>query len=172
MGSFSHTTVSGCLPSSSEVAGDVSEKSPYLMSVLSVLSEPFVLAGFALTLDLTLESLLTLEPDITPALLSARIALPLPDSPSLTLLTSFLGTLRKATCVPLSVCSRLTSLPTHTRSGTTSCIRRQSQRADLGQALSLTIETPISSAILSSFLCNSVDEPSKLSLSPMNLMMA
>src|SRR5215213_9166751 len=89
MGSFSHTSVSSCLPSSSEVAGDISEKSPYLISVLSVLSEPFVLAGFALTLDLTLESLLTLEPDITPTLLSARIALPLPDSPSLTLLTSF-----------------------------------------------------------------------------------
>jgi hypothetical protein len=91
---------------------------------------------------------------------------------SLASLASSVGTLRKAMVVPASSRSRLASMPKPTRSGTTSCIRHYSQRADLGQALSRTIETPISSAMLSRFLCNAVDEPSKLSRSSMNLMMA
>src|SRR5215203_6843803 len=162
MGSFSHDDFElACKSSSAPSAACVSEKSPYLMSVLSVLSEPFVLAGFALTLDLTLES----------ALLSAVFPLPSPDSSFLTLLTSFLGTLRKAMSVPLSLCSRLASIPAVASSGNTSLMRLHSHRADLGHALSRAMDMPISSATLSSFLCSSDDVPTYSSFSCINLMM-
>jgi len=47
-----------------------------------------------------------------------------------------------------------------TSSGTTSCIRLHSHRADFGHALSLAKDTPMSSATASSFLWSSVEVPS------------
>jgi hypothetical protein len=75
----------------SSVTSMVSEKSPFLMSVLSVMSEPAWLAEFGLTLALTLEPSLTLESDISPSLMSAVFGLSSRGSSCLTLLTSFLG---------------------------------------------------------------------------------
>ena len=95
------------------------------MSVLSVTSEPAWLAVYRLTSTLTLESSVTLEPDNRPSLMSESLALSSLDSSSLTILTSFLGAFRKAMDVPLSVCSRVASIPAATSSGSTSLIRRQ-----------------------------------------------
>ena len=152
--------------------GSFSQEPPDLLPVLSVMPESAVSAGFRLASALALDVYLALDLASSGSVLPAAYGLPIRLWCWLASLASSVETLRKAMVVPASSRSRLASMPTPTRSGTTSCMRRHSQRADLGQALSRTIETPISSAMLSSFLCNSVDEPRKHSRSSMNLMMA
>src|SRR5215212_9656465 len=112
--------------------GSFCQGSPFLLSVLSVPSDPAWLKAFGLTLALTLEPSLTLEPDNRSSLTSALCTLSSPASPSLTLLTSSLGILHKAMVVPLSVCSRLASMPAATSEGSTSLMRRHSHLALLG----------------------------------------
>src|SRR5829696_8823510 len=115
--------------------GSFSQEVPNLLPVLSVLPESAVSAGFRLALALALDVFLALalasSGSVSPAVsgLSTRLWSRLAS------LASFVGTLRKAMVVPASSRSRLASMPTPTRSGTTSCMRRHSQRADLGQAL-------------------------------------
>src|ERR687890_581252 len=126
--------------------GSLSQEVPNLLPVLSVMSESAVSAGFRLASALALDLFLALDLASSGSVLPAVYGLSIRLWCWLASLASFVGTLRKAMVVPASSRSRLASMPTPTRSGTTSCIRRQSQRADLGQALSRITETPMSSA--------------------------
>src|SRR5215217_9359493 len=124
--------------------GSLSQEVPNLLPVLpvlSVLSESAVSAKFRLASALALDVFLALALASSGSVLPAVYGLSTRLWSRLASLASFVGTLRKAMVVPASSRSRLASMPTPTRSGTTPCIRRHSQRADLGHALSRTIET-------------------------------
>src|SRR5215211_3547502 len=123
--------------------GSLSQEVPNLLPVLSVLSESAVSAKFRLASALALDECLALDLASSGSVLPAAYGLSIRLWSRLAPLASFVGTLRKAIVVPASSRSRLASMPT--RSGTTSCMRRHSQRADLGQALSRITETPMSS---------------------------
>src|SRR5829696_6448202 len=118
--------------------GSFCQESPLLMPVLPVLPEPSVLAEVGLALELALAS----------SLLPAALPLLTLVSPCLALLALVWGTLRKTMSVPLSGRSRLASMPTAAKTGSTSFIRFQSHREDLGHALSR--QTPSFSATGSS----------------------
>src|SRR5829696_418358 len=110
--------------------GSLSQEVPNLLPVLSVLSESAVSVKFRLASVLALGACLALDlassGSVLPAVygLSKRLLL------WLELLASCVGNLRRAMVVPASSRSRLASMPTPTRSGTISCIRRHSHRAD------------------------------------------
>src|SRR5215217_6083748 len=113
--------------------GSLSQEVPNLLPVLSVMPESAVSAEFRLASALALGACLALDLASLGSVLPAASGLSTRFLSWLASLASFVGTLRKAMVVPASSRSRLASMPTPTRSGTTSCIRRQSQRADLGQ---------------------------------------
>src|SRR5829696_9905736 len=116
--------------------GSLSQEVPNLLPVLSVLSESAVSAKFRLASALALDECLALDLASSGSVLPAAYGLSIRLWSRLAPLASFVGTPRKAIVVPASSRSRLASMPTPRRSGTTSCMRRHSQRADLGQALS------------------------------------
>src|SRR5829696_3261550 len=119
--------------------GSLSQEVLNLLPVLSVTPESAVSAKFRLASALALDECLTLDLASLGAVLPAASGLSTGFLSWLTSLAPFVGALRKAMVVPASSRSRPASMPTLTRTGTTSCMRRHSQRADLGQALSRTI---------------------------------
>src|SRR5215207_944309 len=127
--------------------GSFSQEVPNLLPVLPVMPEPAVSAGFRLASALALDVCLALDLASSGSVLPAVYGLSIHLWSWLASLASFVGALRKAMVVPASSRSRLASMPTTTRSGITSCMHLQRQRADLCQALSRTIETPISTAM-------------------------
>src|SRR5215211_2032177 len=127
--------------------GSFSQEVPDLLAVAALFAEAAFLGVFPLLLGL-----------------------PLP--PSLPLLSTFVGNLRRAICLAASSLTRLASIPAATSNGSTSLIRRHSQRADFGHALSLSTSTPSCAAATLSLLCISEEVAMYCSLSSMNLIMA
>src|SRR5215207_10341500 len=130
-----------------------SAKSPDLLPLLPLLPLSALSAGFGVALAVALEGGVALDVASSAAVLPRAFALPVQVSSSVVLVASFLGTFRKAMVEPVLSSVRPASIPAAASKDRTSLIRRHSQRADLGQALSRTTWTPISSAMLSSFLC-------------------
>src|SRR5215204_1427260 len=116
--------------------GSLSQEVPNLLPVLSVLSESAVSAKFRLASALALDVCLALDLASSGSVLPAVSGLSTRLWSRLALVASSVGTLRRAMVVPASSRSRLASMPTPTRRGAPRLMRRHSQRADLGQALS------------------------------------
>jgi hypothetical protein len=134
-----------------------SEKSPDLLPLMPLLPFSALSAGSGVALDVALDAVMALDVALDVAVLPRVFALAVGFSSPVALVASFLGTFRKVILEPDLSSVRLASIPAHASTGSTSLMRRHNQRADFGHALSRTIETPSSSAILSSFLCNSLD---------------
>src|SRR5918993_2487884 len=100
--------------------GSFSQEVPHLLPVLQVLPEPAVSAGFGLALDLTLGSPLALDLALAESMLPGASRLSIGIFSALASLATLWGSFRKAMVVPASSRWRLASMPTPTRSGTTS----------------------------------------------------
>ena len=111
-----------------------------------------VSAGYWVALAVALGALVALAVALEDVVLPPVFCLPAAFSSPVALVASSEEVFRRVMTVPRFSSERPGSMPAATSSGTTSCTRLQSHRADFGHALSLETETPMSSATSSSFL--------------------
>src|SRR5919112_4478657 len=152
--------------------GSFLQEAPDLLPLLPVLPSSALSASFRVVLAVASGGIVALAVASSPPVLPSAFALFVALSPSVALVATSVGLFRKVIFVPDLSSARSASRPAATSKGSTSLIRRHSQRADFGHALSLSKSTPSCAATTLSLLCISEDVAAYSSLSSINLKMA